>query len=172
MGESFVTLLTNDGYAIGAIVLARSIRESGSSKAISVLVTDNVSKRVREKLSVDFDNIISVEEIDSRDRERLQLLGRPELGPTLTKIHIWRLLQFNKVVFLDADTLVLQNVDELFSREEDFLAAPDVGWPDCFNSGVFVCRPNLDTYHGLYRLALTTGSFDGKLRRVLALNTL
>jgi len=40
-------------------------------------------------------------------------------------------------VFLDADTLVLDNVDELFERPE-LAAAPDVGWPDCFNSGVFV----------------------------------
>ena len=43
-----------------------------------------------------------------------------------------------RCVFLDADTLVLQNIDDLFSREE-LSAAPDVGWPDCFNS---VCPLN------------------------------
>lgn len=36
-------------------------------------------------------------------------------------------------VFLDADTLVVSNVDELFERPE-LSAAPDKGWPDCFNS--------------------------------------
>jgi len=56
---------------------------------------------------------------------------------------------------------VLQNVDDLFDREE-FSAAPDVGWPDCFNSGVFVYRPSEETYRALLHLAITQGSFDGK----------
>jgi len=56
---------------------------------------------------------------------------------------------------------VLQNVDDLFEREE-LSAAPDVGWPDCFNSGVFVYRPSEETYAALLHLAITQGSFDGK----------
>uniref|UniRef100_A0A8C8B8A0 glycogenin glucosyltransferase n=1 Tax=Otus sunia TaxID=257818 RepID=A0A8C8B8A0_9STRI len=55
---------------------------------------------------------------------------------------------------------VLCNVDELFDREE-FSAAPDSGWPDCFNSGVFVFRPSLKTYNLLLRFAAEHGSFDG-----------
>ena len=54
----------------------------------------------------------------------------------------------------------MQNIDELFEREE-FSAAPDVGWPDCFNSGVFVFKPNNDTYSSLLNFALQKGSFDG-----------
>lgn len=54
------------------------------------------------------------------------------------------------------------NSDELFERDE-FSAAPDVGWPDCFNSGVFVYKPSLETYTKLVDFALQTGSFDGKL---------
>lgn len=56
---------------------------------------------------------------------------------------------------------ILQNSDELFEREE-LSAAPDVGWPDCFNSGVFVYRPSNDTYEKLIQFALEKGSFDGK----------
>lgn len=56
---------------------------------------------------------------------------------------------------------VLQNCDELFDREE-FSAAPDPGWPDCFNSGVFVYTPNHDTYAKLLKFANQQGSFDGK----------
>ncbi|KAM3181202.1 hypothetical protein ACTXT7_014831 [Hymenolepis weldensis] len=56
--------------------------------------------------------------------------------------------------------LVLQNIDELFQREE-LSAAPDTSWPDIFNSGVFVYRPSLETFHKLSLLAKTKGSFDG-----------
>jgi len=55
---------------------------------------------------------------------------------------------------------VLENIDELFEREE-LSAAPDAGWPDCFNSGVFVFCPSLDTYRRLLQFAVTHGSFDG-----------
>lgn len=114
----------------------------------------------RDLLRTLWDELVEIEELDSRDYEHLQLLNRPELGVTFTKLHAWRLTRFEKCVFLDADTLVLCNVDELFEREE-FSAAPDVGWPDCFNSGVFVFKPSLETFANLYELAVTEGSFDG-----------
>lgn len=56
---------------------------------------------------------------------------------------------------------VLCNVDELFEREE-LSAAPDPGWPDCFNSGVFVFRPSLETHSCLLEHAKMCGSFDGE----------
>ena len=56
---------------------------------------------------------------------------------------------------------VLQNIDELFERDE-FSAAPDVGWPDCFNSGVFVYVPSEKTYSDLLKFAVKEGSFDGR----------
>jgi len=75
-------------------------------------------------------------------------------------VRCWTLTQYTKCVFLDADTLIIQNCDELFDREE-LSAAPDAGWPDCFNSGVFVFRPNINTYKELISHAFSTGSFDG-----------
>ncbi|NWX89923.1 GLYG2 protein, partial [Nothoprocta pentlandii] len=107
-----------------------------------------------------FHEVIEVGALDSADSVRLALVQRPELGVTFTKLHCWTLTQYSKCVFMDADTLVLCNVDELFDREE-FSAAPDSGWPDCFNSGVFVFRPSLKTYHLLLQFAEEHGSFDG-----------
>ncbi|NWR59964.1 GLYG2 protein, partial [Bucorvus abyssinicus] len=107
-----------------------------------------------------FDEVIEVDALDSADSVRLALMQRPELGVTFTKLRCWTLTHYSKCVFMDADTLVLCNVDELFDREE-FSAAPDSGWPDCFNSGVFVFRPSLKTYNLLLRFAAEHGSFDG-----------
>ncbi len=57
-----------------------------------------------------------VEELNSKDEEHLRLLQRLELGVTFTKIQVWTLTRFDKCVFLDADTLVLSNIDDLFER--------------------------------------------------------
>ncbi|XP_026710912.1 glycogenin-1 isoform X3 [Athene cunicularia] len=114
-------------------------------------------RRVLEKV---FDEVILVNVLDSGDSAHLALMKRPELGVTLTKLHCWELTQFSKCVFMDADTMVLSNIDELFEREE-LSAAPDPGWPDCFNSGVFVYRPSIETYNQLLQFATEKGSFDG-----------
>nr|XP_023027802.1 flocculation protein FLO11-like isoform X1 [Leptinotarsa decemlineata] len=159
-GYAWVTLATNDSYSLGALVLARSLEQVGTRQQLAVLVTPGVTKAMRSKLTEVFNVVQEVNLLDSRDEENLRLLKRPELGVTFTKLHCWRLTQFDKCVFLDADTLVLENCDELFDREE-LSAAPDVGWPDCFNSGVFVFRPSNETYKKIIRFAMEKGSFDG-----------
>ncbi|XP_026319455.1 proteoglycan 4-like isoform X4 [Hyposmocoma kahamanoa] len=158
--RAWVTLATNDSYGLGALVLAHSLRRAGSTYPAVVLITPSVTEAMRERLNAVFAELINVDVLDSRDATHLALLQRPELGITFTKIHCWSLTQFEKCVFLDADTLIVQNCDELFEREE-LSAAPDVGWPDCFNSGVFVFTPSADTYSRLISFAQERGSFDG-----------
>ena len=119
----------------------------------------------RKSLSEVFDELVDVDELNSGDVEHLTLLNRPELGVTFTKIYCWLLTQYSKCVFLDSDFLVLKNIDDLFEREE-LSAAPDAGWPDCFNSGLFVYRPSKDTFHQLMLFASQrNASFDGQTRR-------
>ena len=158
--QSFVTLATNENYALGALTLGQSLRQANTSRTLTVLITVEVPALLQEQLRSVFDLVEVVDVLNSNDDVNLGLLKRPELGITFTKLHCWRLVQFSKCVFLDADCLVLKNVDELFEREE-FSAATDVGWPDCFNSGVFVFRPSVDTYSRLLQFAVSVGSFDG-----------
>lgn len=158
--EAFVTLASNDSYAIGALVLGHSLRAVQTTRQLVVMITNDISANIRQLLNELFDVVKVVDVFDSNDSVNLDLLGRPDLGVTFTKLNCWRLTQFTKCVFLDADTLVVQNIDELFEREE-LSAASDVGWPDCFNSGVFVFRPSDQKYADLLQFALAHGSFDG-----------
>lgn len=160
MTEAYVTLATTDGYAVGALVLAHSLLSHKTSKQLCILVTPGVSQAIRDALGQVFNNVVTVDVMDSQDSAHLALLKRPELGVTFTKLHCWSLTQYTKCVFLDADILALQNTDELF-MESELSAACDVGWPDCFNSGMFVFVPNTETYQRLLEFAGTTGSFDG-----------
>nr|XP_039250030.1 glycogenin-1-like isoform X3 [Styela clava] len=158
--EAFITLATNDVYTRGALVLAQSLRKYGTTRKLVVMITPHVSPNARTALEDVFDDVRLVDVLDSRDAAHLALLKRPELGITFTKIHCWTLTEYSKGVFMDADMMALQNIDELFEREE-LSAAPDSGWPDLFNSGLFVFRPSLETFNGLLLLAQNEGSFDG-----------
>uniref|UniRef100_A0A914YXH1 glycogenin glucosyltransferase n=1 Tax=Panagrolaimus superbus TaxID=310955 RepID=A0A914YXH1_9BILA len=160
MPSAWVTLATNDGYALGALVLAHSLRRAKSKHHSHILYTDGVSAQMRSRLLAVFHDSTRVDVLDSNDTENLALIGRPDLGITFTKLHCWRLTQYEKCVFLDADTLIIQNCDELFERPE-FAAAPDIGWPDLFNSGVFVFVPSNETYQKLVEFGTQHGTFDG-----------
>jgi len=158
--EAWVTLATNDNYAVGALTLAQSLKRVKTTKLLCVMITSEVSEEMKKVLEETFDRVVVVDPLDSKDIVNLQLLERTELGITFSKIHCWRLTEYSKCVFLDADTLLIHNSDELFQREE-LSAAPDAGWPDCFNSGVFVFRPDLNTFQELMKHAVSRGSFDG-----------
>ena len=56
-----------------------------------------------------------VPKIDSCSVANLKTLGRPELGPTFSKINIWRLTELDKAVFLDADILI-QEISIVYLR--------------------------------------------------------
>lgn len=53
-----------------------------------------------------FNQVKEVEVLDSSDWAHLNVMGRPDLGVTLTKLHCWALTEYTKCVFLDADMLV------------------------------------------------------------------
>ncbi|MED6254318.1 Glycogenin-1 [Ataeniobius toweri] len=164
--QAFVTLATNDNYAKGAMVLGQSLRNHNTTRKLVVLLGPHVAELCRDALHSVFDEVIMVNVMDSGDAANLALMKRPDLGVTITKLHCWTLVQYSKCVFMDADTLVLSNIDELFEREE-LSAAPDPGWPDCFNSGVFVFRPSNETHKQLLTFCAEKGSFDGGDQGVL-----
>ena len=46
-GQAFVSLATNDDYAMGALALGRSLRDTNTSKTLVLLVTNGVSSHAR-----------------------------------------------------------------------------------------------------------------------------
>jgi glycogenin glucosyltransferase len=63
---------------------------------------------------------------------------------TFTKLRIWQQTKFKKIVFFDADIVVLKNVDELFEYDE-LTAVEDCC--DFFNSGMMVSILPLSLFH-------------------------
>jgi glycogenin len=62
----------------------------------------------------------------------LRLLERPDLALTLTKINLWRLVQFRKCVYVDADVLALRAPDELFDLDVEFAVLAATPFPTNF----------------------------------------
>jgi len=159
---AYVTLATNDENAKGAIVLAKSLRNHQLSSDVDIvaITTPQVSFNVSQSMRHVFDHVMEVDVYNCDNYAHSTMTKRPELGKTLTKIHCWTLKNYQKCVFMDPSTMVLQNIDDLFNREE-FSAVADAGWPDIFNTGVFVFKPSNETFENLVKLANEEGSYDG-----------
>lgn len=158
--QAYVTMANNDLTAMVCLVLGNSLWLSKTSRSLVVLVTDGVSHAFRHLLSCVFNVVLSVRSLGTQGTTKLALLEQPDIGVSFTKLHAWRLTQFSKCVFMDAGMVVVQTCDELFERDE-LSAVPDIGWPDCFNSGLFVYVPSMETFWDLISFAERQGSFDG-----------
>ncbi|KAK3686020.1 glycosyltransferase family 8 protein [Podospora appendiculata] len=88
-------------------------------------------------------------------------MNRPDLHSAFTKINLWKQTQFRKIVYLDADIVAYRAPDELFDLPHAFSAAPDIGWPDLFNTGVMVLTPSMGEYYALRAMTERGISFDG-----------
>ncbi|ELR06753.1 glycogenin glucosyltransferase [Pseudogymnoascus destructans] len=160
--DVYATLLLNDLYLPGALVLAHSLRDAGTIKKLAVLVTlDSVSVDAMVELQRVYDHIIPVDRMVNQQPQNLSLMDRVDLHSTFTKITLWKQLQFRRIVYMDADMVAWRAPDELFAVEAAFSAAPDIGWPDIFNTGLMVLTPNMGDYWALYAMAQRGISFDG-----------
>ncbi|BGP47109.1 glycogenin glucosyltransferase [Rhodotorula kratochvilovae] len=165
---AFATLVTSDQYLPGALVTLHSLLDIEPASPLqrdwtTVCLTTpaTVGYATLQALTRAFDVVVGVESIVTQSWEELKLLGRRDLAATLTKLHLFRLTQYEKVVFLDADTLVVRPLSHLFQLPHRLSAAPDQGWPDAFNSGVLVATPSLDTFDALMDMMRSRGTWDG-----------
>ncbi|EEP77180.1 hypothetical protein UREG_02029 [Uncinocarpus reesii 1704] len=158
----YCTLLMSDSYLPGAMVLARSLRDHGTQAKIVALITpESLQAQTIEELKCVYDEVIPVSRVINVSPANLYLMDRPDLISTFTKIELWRQVQYKQIVYIDADVVALRAPDELLTLDTHFAAAPDIGWPDCFNSGVMVLRPSLQEYYSLLAFAQRGISFDG-----------
>ena len=164
--RAFVTLVTNADYALGAKALVRSIVLSGTQADICVLHTD-VDQAELAPLTALGARLVRCELLPTspkfnathakdalHGRAAFTKGGKPPFHTPLdnfAKLRLWQ-LDYKRVVFIDADALVLQNVDKLFDYPQ-FCAAPNVyeSLADFhrMNSGVFTARPDPATFEDM-----------------------
>jgi len=163
---SYVTLVTNEDYALAAKALARSLRMTEARWPLTVLAVRDVPGL--DDLAALGAKIVSTpplplsEEFRARHSRKAQHAAAPftkgnkpafhDPLDNFAKLRLWELDEYKKAVFLDADLIVVKNIDRLFAFPE-FVAAPNVyeSLQDFhrMNSGVFVAEPSKDTFNSM-----------------------
>lgn len=111
--------MKGDAYAPGVIVMAESIRAAGSTYDIVCMCTPDVSEEALELIATRA-KIAQIEYVrydtkKMRTKRQMELYGS-WLSEAYTK---WRCLEleYDKVLFVDADMIVVQNIDHLFELQ-------------------------------------------------------
>jgi len=159
MTRAYLTMLCGgDDYVPGVEALGHSLRASGSVEPRIVMATPDLTPVRRGVLEAQGWRIRDVEPIANPYPGDRLMFGR--FARVFTKLRAWDLTDLDKVVLLDADTIVRRNIDDLFERP-DFAAAPDFFLPDRFNSGVMVLRPSAEVFRTMFDRLWTLSSYDG-----------
>lgn len=176
-GRAYVTLVTNADFAKGARALLNSLAATGTEADRVVMHTAAVPALALAPLAAAGARLVEIDLLPTSPafnaaHAREALHGRapftkgtkPAFHTPLDnfcKLRLWQ-LDYESVVFLDADTLVLRNIDRLFDYPE-FSAAPNVyeSLADFhrMNSGVFTARPSTATFETMLARLDTPGAF-------------
>ena len=113
---AWVTLLTQPDYLVGVKALHRSLKQSNTRWPLVVMATEAIPQADRAALQAEGCVVQQVDPIYP-NRELEQHYASAQFGEVWTKLRAWQLTAYERVVFLDADMLVLRNMDELFTLD-------------------------------------------------------
>ena len=144
--HAFMTLSTTDDFIEGALALGESLRATGSRYEFLVALGPNVSPTAERQIEWAGHRTLRLDHIPP------QVAGSEgRWSSTTQKLSLFGLTQFDTLVYIDADCLVLRNVDHLMDAPSlgavaTRFTAANQGFDMMFNSGVMVIRPDPEQY--------------------------
>jgi glycogenin glucosyltransferase len=174
MEAVFTTVITLDSYVDGVVALSHSLQSVHSQFPFVVLCTPStLSSQSIQRLQNTYgiSRLVFVKPLPNpnhsctTDRENAHWFG----DSAFTKLRLWQLDQLGvkALVYLDPDTVVVKNIDNLLASICDvqngyyFAASPDIFPPDKFNAGVLVLSPNSELFVEMLRVCAMFKSYDG-----------
>ncbi|KAL5555641.1 hypothetical protein UlMin_037877 [Ulmus minor] len=152
--QAYATILHSAHvYVCGAIAAAQSIRMSGSTRDLVILVDDTISGYHRSGLEAAGWKIKTIQRIRNPKAEKDAYNEW-----NYSKFRLWQLTDYDKIIFIDADLLILRNIDFLFGMPE-ISATGNNG--TLFNSGVMVIEPSNCTFRLLMDHINEIESYNG-----------
>lgn len=152
--EAYATILHSAHvYVCGAITAAQSIRMAGSTRDLVILVDETISEYHRGGLEAAGWKIHTIQRIRNPKAEQ-----NAYNEWNYSKFRLWQLTDYSKIIFIDADLLILRNIDFLFEMPELTAIGNNA---TLFNSGVMVIEPSNCTFRLLMDHINEIESYNG-----------
>lgn len=113
--RAWVTLLTRTSYLAGAVLLAHSLQKHKSKYPLLILYTDTLPQSCLTTLPKEASLTNSyLQPVEALMPKKQRNLIAARFADTWTKLRVFQLFEYERLVFLDADMMVFRNMDELF----------------------------------------------------------
>ena len=157
---TYMTYLGSNDYLVGTLALIFSLRKVRSRYPLIVLISSNISDKaikVLEKANVKTIKIKDVQLPVNLTQKNMEG-NQANWSNTFSKLFVFGMTRFDKIVFIDSDMYVKENIDILFSKPH--LSSCFAGgkfptnknWVRSLNSGLMVIVPKENEDKRLLRI--------------------
>lgn len=184
--RAYVSLLSDDSYLAGLLTLHYSLMQTYPAYDFLVLLNEQVSEHSKHTLNQANIRFQSFSKLHYPEKTIATMSAKgwgKHITNTADKLNIFLLTEFDKVVYLDADMLILKNIDYLFQYPHGS-AVIDLGnlvnpkltpgysdsyyeWVQQFNSGLFVFKPNTVDFEACLEIMKQDVGYDQEILRCL-----
>ena len=167
---AYVSLLSSENYLKGILTLNYSLKLTNTKYPLVVLITENVAEnkkilKIFEQEQIAF-KIIKQIVYCEEEQKNFKNTSKNYLLNTASKIHIFDLNEYDKILYLDADILVLKNLDELFQYKNgsmiESLFNKEQGETEG-DSNFFICIPKFFNFEDCQLLIEQRPGLDGRI---------
>ncbi|MCL7044020.1 hypothetical protein MKW94_015212 [Papaver nudicaule] len=152
--EAYVTVLhSSEAYVCGAISLAQSIINTNSTKDMVILVDESITPKTRRELEFAGWKLKLIDRIHSPHARK-----NAYNEWNYSKLRIWQLTEYDKVMFIDSDLILLKNIDNFFAYPQLSAVGND---KVRFNSGIMLIEPSKCMFESLMKKRYTVFSYNG-----------
>ena len=148
---SYVCAITSEAYYPGVCALAYSLKKVNAQYPLTVVVPDNAEANLFSMIKKLKLRVITMPYVDI-PVEFLNDNTPERWKHTFFKLQVFNLTEFDKIVFLDLDMIIIRNIDDLFQKSHMTAVAAGHCIHDSWtrlNSGLMVIEPSVSLYNKL-----------------------
>lgn len=145
--KAYTTILSTDSYLPGVLSLFESIRRTNTKISdFVVIINQEIKKETINRLKESRIIVKIMPKIEAPQEIKSKNKLFPHWNNTFDKFNIFNLTEYDKVVYLDSDIYVSENIDELFEKPNMSAVIAGKSYPfnkhwNELNSGVMVIEP-------------------------------
>ena len=149
--RAYVTLLSTESYLPGVLALHESLKRTGTPYPFATAVSAHIAAEIDPVLEQAGIIVRRIPESTAIPKEMIENNGH--WGHTFDKVHLFGLSEFDKLMYVDSDMVVLENMDELFDKPH--MSAVPAGvlvhkdWTR-LNGGLLVIEPEEKLADGIF----------------------
>eukprot|EP01091_Cochliopodium_minus_P006664 TRINITY_DN16676_c0_g1_i1.p1 TRINITY_DN16676_c0_g1~~TRINITY_DN16676_c0_g1_i1.p1 ORF type:complete len:385 (+),score=71.46 TRINITY_DN16676_c0_g1_i1:162-1157(+) len=145
------------------VTFYRLLNDLGMDKSIDLVLLyskENVPEDLIKKM-----NNVGVKTID---RENINIINHGYYKNVLLKMYAFELEEYDRIIYIDGDSIMLHNADELFNLPEEIeLASPWAYWENepCMNGQFLVIKPSKSLFENRIKKWLNNDKIKNTLQR-------